>query len=268
MITDWSDAYRNSRYIEGGDSYPAQWTVAAAEFRARSKSRLDLRYGPGQRHLLDLFLPEAEPTGLAVFVHGGYWMAFDKSSWSHLAQGAVARNWAVVVPSYTLAPQARIAGITVEVAQAIAHAASLIDGPIRLAGHSAGGHLVSRMICDGAPLPPRVRARIAHVLTISGVHDLRPLLLTDLNRILMIDEAEALAESPALLHPVPGARLACWVGGGERPEFLRQNDLLANIWTGLGAETSSHHDPGRHHFNVIEGLQDPASPITAAFAGP
>src|SRR3546814_5563195 len=48
------------------------------------------------------------PAGLAVFVHGGYWMAFDKSSWSHLAAGAVARGWAVALPSYTLCPEARI----------------------------------------------------------------------------------------------------------------------------------------------------------------
>jgi len=268
MIADWSDAYRNSRYIAGGDAYPAYWAAAAAEFRGRSKSRLDLRYGPGPRHLLDLFLPEARPKGLAVFVHGGYWMDFDKSSWSHLAQGAVARGWAVAVPSYTLAPAARIAQITAEIGQAIAHAASLIDGPIRLAGHSAGGHLVSRMLCADAPLPPQVRSRLAHVLSISGVHDLRPLLLTDLNRTLRIDEAEAAGESPALLRPVAGAPITCWVGSEERPEFLRQNDLLANIWTGLGAETTAHHAPGLHHFNVIDGLQTHASPITSAFAGP
>lgn len=267
MIADWSDAYSNSRYIAGGDKYPAQWAAAAEQFRARSNARLDLRYGPGPRHLLDLFLPQAEPTGLAIFVHGGYWMAFGKSSWSHLAEGAVARGWAVAVPSYTLAPEARIAQITVEIGAAIAHAASLIAGPIRLAGHSAGGHLVSRMICANAPLAPGVRSRLAHVLSISGLHDLRPLLLTDLNHTLRMDEAEAASESPALLRPVAGAPVTCWVGSEERPEFLRQNDLLANIWTGLGAETSSHRDPGLHHFNVIEGLRHAAAPITAAFAG-
>jgi arylformamidase len=35
------------------------------------------------------------------------------------------------------------------------------------------------------------------------------------------------------------------VGGAERSEFLRQNALLANIWTGLGAETSSAEEPDR-----------------------
>ena len=56
-----------------------------------------------------------------------------------------------------------------------------------------------------------------------------------LNADLKLDEAEAFAESPALLRPIDGVRLTCWVGAGERAEFVRQNALLANIWTGLGA---------------------------------
>ena len=53
-----------------------------------------------------------------------------------------------------------------------------------------------------------------------------------------------------------------WVGSAERPEFLRQNDLLANIWTGLGAEIRCVHAEGRHHFDVIEDLIDPASKLS------
>jgi arylformamidase len=187
------------------DAIIATWAPAAEAFRAGlgQRARLDVAYGPAPRNRLDLFLPEEAPRGLAVFVHGGYWMAFDKSAWSHLAAGALAAGWAVALPSYTLAPEARLAGITQEIAAAIAHAATLVPGPIRLAGHSAGGHLVSRMACDGAPLDAAVRARLAHVLSISGVHDLRPLRATQMNGTLRIDAAEARAESPALLDPVP-----------------------------------------------------------------
>lgn len=131
-----------------------------------------------------------------------------------------------------------------------------------LTGHSAGGHLVSRMASDTSPLAPQLRARLRHVLSISGVHDLRPLMNTHMNETLRIDEAEALRESPALLRPMDGARITCWVGGGERAEFLRQNALLANIWTGLGATTGAVVEPDRHHFNVVDGLADPDHPLT------
>jgi acetyl esterase/lipase len=50
-----------------------------------------------------------------VFVHGGYWLRFGRGDWSHLAAGPVARGWAVALPSYTLAPAARIAAITAEI---------------------------------------------------------------------------------------------------------------------------------------------------------
>ena len=52
----------------------------------------------------------------------------------------------------------------------------------------------------------------------------------------------------------------------ERPEFLRQSELIANIWTGLGAATKCVCAPGRHHYDVIADLSVPESPLTAAFA--
>lgn len=268
MITDWDDAYANGPNIPGGERWPQAWEEPARHFRDRlskaGRARLDLAYGERPRNRLDLFLPAGGPRGLVVFVHGGYWLKLDKSYWSHLAGGALEHGYAVAMPSYTLCPQIRIAGIVKEVAAAIAMAAGMVDGPLLLTGHSAGGHLASRMISHTTPLAPDVRRRIRRVVSISGLHDLRPLMRTAMNEKLMIDEAEAQAESPALLRPIEGARITCWVGGGERAEFLRQNALLANIWTGLGAVTSAVVEPDRHHFTVIDGLADPHHPLTRA----
>ena len=170
-------------------------------------------------------------------------------------------GYAVAMPSYTLCPEIRIAGIVEEVAAAISEASKRVEGPLMLTGHSAGGHLVSRMITTTAPLSRDVQARIRNVVSISGVHDLRPIMSTAMNEKLAIDEAEALSQSPALLRPMKDARITCWVGGGERAEFLRQNALLANIWTGLGARTAAVAEPDRHHFNVIDGLADARHPL-------
>ena len=257
---DWDDAYANGPHIAGADQFPPRWQATAQAFREVAPPRV-LTYGPGPRNWLDLFLPSRAPCGLAVFVHGGYWMAFDARSWSHLAQGALDRGWAVAMPTYTLCPMIRIGAIVQEVAQAIGCAAAEVDGPIRLAGHSAGGHLVSRMVCRTGPLASGLTGRIDHVLSISGVHDLRPLRRTRMNETLQIDQHEADLESPVLLEPVDGARLTCWVGERERPEFLRQNALLANIWTGLGAHTQAVEDPARHHFDVIDALSDSRSDL-------
>lgn len=270
-IDDWDDAYTNGAHIAGGERWPAAWVEPARAFRedlaSAGRARLDLSYGSGERNRFDLFLPDTQAKGLVVFVHGGYWLRLDKSFWSHLAAGPLASGYAVAMPSYTLCPDIRISGIVTEVGAAIDAAAAMVDGPLMLTGHSAGGHLVSRMISQTSPLAAPVRARIRHVVSISGVHDLRPIMRTAMNRDLRIDEAEAQAESPVLLRPMENARITCWVGGGERAEFIRQNALLANIWTGLGAATAAIVEPDRHHFNVIDGLADPAHPLTRCLLG-
>jgi arylformamidase len=263
-VHDWDDAYANAPNIAGGDRWPDAWIEPARRFREAmgDRAKPDIPYGKAPRNRFDLFLPEKEPLGLVVFVHGGYWSRLDKSYWSHLAAGAIESGHAVAMPSYTLCPETRISGITGEVGAAITQAAAMVEGPLRLTGHSAGGHLVSRMISATSPLAEPLRRRVVNTVSISGVHDLRPLMRTAMNEALKIDEAEARAESPALLEPMEGARLCCWVGGNERAEFLRQNALLANIWTGLGAETCSVEEPDRHHFNVIDGLANPRHALT------
>lgn len=250
QITDWDDAYSNGVYVENLHEITSGW-------EARSALMTPDETLPGA----DLYLPEGTAQGLTVIVHGGYWMSFSAREFAHLAAGPRAAGQAVAMVSYTLAPRARIAEITAEVARAVTAAAQRIGGPIRLTGHSAGGHLVTRMLCEGV-LPEDVAARVVHTLSISGVHDLRPLLRTQMNVTLRMTEEEAEQESPALLRPFSSARLTCVVGAEERPEFRRQNALLANIWLGLGAVTEAIELPGENHFSIIEGLESTRGPLT------
>ena len=259
-ITDWDDAYANGAHIPGAEAYPPRWAAAAAAFRADHPPEV-LAYGPDPRQVVDLFRPAgAAPRGVCVVFHGGYWKAFGPSDWSHLAAGMLERGLAVAIAGYRLTPAVRVQEITGDAARAVAAAAGAVPGPIAVAGHSAGGHLACRMAVEGA-LPEDVARRLAGICSLSGLHDLRPLLATALNQIVSLDAAEAMAESPALLRPRPGTRLLAVVGDAERPEFRRQTDLIANVWTGLGAETQSLHALARHHFDVIDLLADPGSPV-------
>ena len=267
MITDWDDAYANAPYIPDGESFPDRWAEAAAAFRATlapDRFRAGLAYGPHPRQRLDLFLPEGRPAGLLVHIHGGYWRRFDPSFFSHLAAGPLQRGWAVAMPGYVLAPEVRVTAITRMIGTAIVAAAATVPGPLRLSGHSAGGHLATRMVCTDSGLPAAVQARLGRVFSIGGVHDLRPLLRTAINDDLRLDPGEAAAESPVLLSPLDGTRLHAWVGAAERPEFVRQSRLIANVWTGLGADTRLTEVPKRHHFDATDELADPGSPLVTA----
>lgn len=254
-------AYNNVDFIPDGAAYPEAWAEDARAFReveaAVGRARLNEAYGSGERQKMDVFYPASKPEGLVVFVHGGYWLRFDRTDWSHFAAGLSARGWAVAMPSYTLAPQARIADIGQEIVQAITAASALAAGPIRLTGHSAGGQLVSR-VAVGDMLPEAVRTRLEAVVPISPVGDLRPLMETSMNVDLQLDNAEALAESPTLLT-APDVPVSVWVGGDERPVFLDQARWLAQAWGAAHVEV-----PGRHHFDVIDGLRDGQSDLVNA----
>ena len=253
-LPDLSDDYVNADYIPGGADYPARWAAEAAAFREGLGARFTRHaYGPGAREWFDLALPEGAAEGVLIFVHGGYWKAFDPTLWSHLAAGPLARGWAVALPCYDLCPDVRISQITAQVARAVTEIAGAVPGPVVLAGHSAGGHLVARMLCPDVVLP--VRGRVVRVVSISPLADLRPLLQTGMNATLRLDAPEARAESPVFC-PQPQVPVTVWVGAAERPVFVAQARALAAAWN-AGLVVAAE----RHHFDVIAEMASPQSKL-------
>ena len=169
-----------------------------------------------------------------------------------MAAGAVARGWACAMPSYTLAPEARIGAMTQEIARAVDVAANLVAGPVVVTGHSAGGHLSARMGCADVSLS----APVKRVIPISPLADLEPIALTAMNADLRLDAQEIASESPARLSLRPGVDAHVWVGAQERPVFLLHARLLSEAWSCPWTPES-----GKHHFDVIEGLTDPTSAL-------
>jgi hypothetical protein len=87
--------------------------------------------------------------------------------------------------------------------------------------------------------------------------------LTEKNATLHLDEAEVASESPARLRLRPGCGAHVWVGGQERPAFLWQARTLSEAWDCPWTVAA-----GRHHYDVIDDLADPGSPlITACLEG-
>ena len=255
---DPDDAYENRIHIPDADRHLAAWPKDAATFRRSfAGANLNLAYGSSKRTHYDLFTPKGgieAACGLAAFVHGGYWVALSKDDFSHMAAGLLARGWAVAILGYTLAPQARITQITKEISTAVEHLSKTGTGPLRLIGHSAGGHLVSRMMCDDINFGPGTTQRLDRVLSVSGLHDLRPLKRLAKNELWQLDDNESHAESPLLRTPRPGIDLVCLAGADERLEFIRQNAILPLVWQGLGANCHSQLLAGHNHFTIIETM--------------
>ena len=272
-ITDWDDAYANATHIPDSDTYIEQWVGQSKQFREKQITLgnpvAKMQYGPHDRECIDVFQPAGKPTGIAIFVHGGYWLRFSQGDWSHLAAGALANQHITAMIGYPLCPESTIG----DIAASITHAVSVVaeqypELPIYLAGHSAGGHLVTHLMCKPSALDQSTRNRIKRVLSISGVHDLVPLTRTLMNEQLGMSLADAVALSPARLRPHLPCPVIAWAGAAERPEFIRQNRLLETAWAPLGVDCQTHLEPGRHHFDVVNDLTEPDSSMMKRWLAP
>ncbi|WP_431302541.1 alpha/beta hydrolase [Sediminicoccus sp. BL-A-41-H5] len=249
---DLEAEYNNRARVPGHPAIIAGWIQDSAAFRAAHPPEV-LAYGPGAREVMDLFLPP-EIRGVAMFFHGGYWQALDRSAVSHCAAGLLAQGVAVACPSYDLCPMVPLATIAAQAEAAALALHARLGRPMVVSGHSAGGHLAAHL---QARLPADV---VAAAVPISGLFWLEPLIPTSINTALGLDAASARALSPALL-PSPGRPIHAVVGGAESPEFLRQSAQFAALWGG-----TSEALPGLDHFTVLDPLPDPQHPLTMRFA--
>lgn len=217
---------------------------------------VELAYGEGPREILDLF--EATPEApVAVFLHGGYWQALDRTWFSGFAPALRLHGVSLAVPSYDLAPQVRLGDILRQVRSAVELVRARTGVRPIVFGHSAGGHMAACMLSEG---------RSGGAVSISGVFDLAPLIQTSINDALRLDAAEAAALSP--IHwPVPngstpgGTTLDCLVGAEESSEFVRQSRRMADLWGARGVQTRFEALAGLNHFTVLDPLFDPDSEL-------
>ena len=256
---DLEAEYNNRARVPDHPVHIAGWQRDAAAYRAEASSELDLAYGHGERHRLDLFHPRTGDIGgpVVLFIHGGYWQALDKSFSSHLARGANERGLTVAVPNYTLAPAATLAEIASEMEAAADFLMRRTGRPLVATGHSAGGHLAACLMARPEPQAMPVRA----AMPISGLFDLPPLVPTSLNKALGLTLEEARRLSPLEWTPPETGHLVAVVGGAESGEFLRQSKAIVERWGKAGVAARYHEVPGAHHFDVIAGLADPADPL-------
>jgi arylformamidase len=264
--------YNNRAAVPDHPRWLAYYLEASAKARAALSPKVDLRYGPGPKETLDLFVPTGPSRGTFVFWHGGYWRAFDKSDFSFVAAPFVARGHAVAVVNYDLCPHVSIATIVEQGRRALAwivregraHGAD----PERLVagGHSAGGHIVAMLYATDWAAMGLSHDPIAGGISVSGVHDLAPMVMFSYNADLRLDEKEAARLSPVNLAPRSSAPLALAVGADETSEFIRQTRILWDAWP--QNRPRDVHAPmlirARNHFDVVADFADAGSELTRA----
>lgn len=243
----------------GGTSEPfvAGYQVRSAVVRAEMGDRL-IDVGDGT------LLVEAGPSApLLVFIHGGYWQALSAEVSLFLAPGALANGWSFAAVEYTVAPAGTVASMAAECRGALARLASATAASSTvLVGHSAGAHLAAMVsIVQSPPLP------LERTVLVSGVFDLRPLVHTSVNDPLGLDEEAAAALSPQQLPCVSRHEVVVVWGDNETDSFKAQSRAYATHLEAAGVRVSSFECATRHHFDIVDDLVDPDTPLGRATLG-
>lgn len=243
--------YMPSQRVPNARSYFEAWARNSAAAR-ETYPPTELAYGAGEHERLDLFGPEGAARATLLFIHGGYWRAFYKDSFSAVAPPLLAEGLRVAVMSYDLAPAVTLRQIVRQAREAASFLSAYSPGPLLVAGHSAGGHLAAMIHCadwaaEGLPAPD-----LAGGVGISGLYDLLPLRHTELQPDLQLSEEEARALSPVTHPPTTSAPFLVAVGALESGAFHEQSEALARAWPGVASPPRAL--PERHHFDAPDDL--------------
>ncbi len=271
-------AYEQTAWANNRDEVVAWYTAESARARAALPVQRDLAYGPGPDERLDFF-PAAAAGGnggrggvpmlasVHVHVHGGRWSVLTKDEESFIAPTFAAAGMACAIPDFTLIPRARLPGMVEQLRRCIAwlyrHAADHGGDPerIHLSGHSSGAHLAGVLLLTDWSQYGLPRDVIKSGLLVSGMYDLRPVMLSSRSSYVKLSPQEVL-ELSAILHPeklrVP---VTLVYGDRETPEFQRQPQAYAETLRAAGKPVKLMCLPGVNHFEILREFADPHSEL-------
>ncbi|MEN8671652.1 alpha/beta hydrolase [Nocardioides sp.] len=137
-----------------------------------------ITYGDDPSQFADLHLPEGEPRGVVVVIHGGFWLAqYDYTLGTPLARSLAADGWAALNLEYRRVGNGGGAPTTFD---DVAAGIDLLAGPeldldtttVVTLGHSAGGHLAAWAASRGRFPQWQGGVDVTHVISQAGVLDL------------------------------------------------------------------------------------------------
>lgn len=137
-------------------------------------------YGEGPSQFGDLYLPEGEPRGVVVVLHGGFWRAeYGLDLGQPLAESLAEQGWAAWNLEYRRVGTGAAGGGGVP--ETLDDVAAGIDAlrdlgldltTVVTLGHSAGGHLATWAASRGRFEPWAGGVEVTHVVSQAGVVDL------------------------------------------------------------------------------------------------
>jgi arylformamidase len=267
------DAYTQTKWAPNAKEVVDGYETTGAEVR-RLLHPLTFSYGAKPSETLDVFAPAgARNLPIQVFIHGGAWRALTKESASGPAPTFVGNKSIFIALNFDNIPENTLPGMVDQCRRALVwiarNAAQFGGNPDRLylSGHSSGGHLATVMLTTEWEKFGLPRTILKGGLVMSGMCDLRPVMMsvrssyvkiTDVER----DELSAITRMERVNCPV----IVAW-GSRESPEFKRQSLLFADGLRKQGRLAGTYYLEGRTHFEVPNALNTAESVLSQATLG-
>lgn len=263
--------YNNRAAVKDHVKYLNGWIKCSESYRSRVDAQLDVDYGLDPRQHLDIFPANKSNAAVHVFIHGGYWQALNKDSFSFMAEAFNCSGECAVILNYDLCPAVSIEKIITQIQQAMSWVVSNIHqyggdpDCIQVTGHSAGGHLLAELLVTDWSKFGLKNQPFKQLNALSGLFDLQPLVHTTVNQALSMTEEVAYQNSPlfkTLWNPLREIRLNLFVGELESREYKNQSIELNETWSD---ELTVHLQeiPACHHFSILDDfLSDYYQPLT------
>lgn len=258
--------YNNRLQVPGYAIHLERWELLSRQTEKKYPVIKDVAYGDQPRELLDIYPSSQQRSKTLVFIHGGYWQRFDKSSFQFVAGAFHSYNITSALLNYPLAPIASMDQIVSSCRKAMRwlHAnLPSFNGDVNevyLVGHSAGAHLVAMLMASEWQQNNHSFSKdmFKGACAISGLFNLVPVQLSEVNRGLQMGAGTALKNSPVQLKPVITCPLILGVGDEETEEFKDQSKELYACWK-ENISIQFSQIPGLNHFSILEALCTPAS---------
>jgi arylformamidase len=264
-------AYDQPRWAPNFNEMRALTKARSAAVRDRSP-HFERSYGPTADETIEILPTTKAGAPVVLFVHGGRWLAQPENAFIQFAETITAAGAHFAAARFiTLEPTPGKIGMSDMIDQLrrcvvwlYRNAASFSGDPerIHLIGHSSGGHLASVLLTTdwtrfGVP------ATVLKTGTcVSGMYDLRPVLLSSRGDYVKLTAAEE-DEFSAMRHL---DRVRCPIlvacGDKESPEFQRHGRTFVPALQDVGKEASLFMIPNSNHFEGVGTLTDSLSPFT------
>jgi arylformamidase len=244
-----------------------RYPVLSAATRNRLKHQADLSYGRSPDEVLDVFPAGKTNAPTQIFVHGGAWRNFTKNDFSFVAETFVGHGVNAIIPNFAKLPSTRLPDVAVQIQRAIvwavAHVSQWNGDPdkIYLSGHSSGAHLAATALTwrwASLNLPART---IRNAFLISGPFDLEPVLLSARSSYVKLNATEQEELNPQRHADSINCPVFIAYAEHDTDEFQRQSCAFAAALAEAGRLKGVERFPGLNHFELMEALSDPQSPL-------